>query len=212
MRLFSKRWITTTVVVTIFLFAASGMNYPILALLPTYLKSIGYDPKAVGSIMSIANIGGLVGFCASGFFADWFGLRRAVILSLVISLGFLGAAFLIGQSSILIVGVLMFLLLFTNLGITGLWPKYVTQYFDPDVRSSGLGLTYNIGSLAGGISPVLGASLQSALGLGGAIGLLTTFWTLVVIFIVATNLPDRVTSKAADRFRQMGTNVSAGRI
>ena len=193
--LFSKRWFMTTVITTIFLFAASGMNYPILALLPTYLKSVGYDPGAVGSIMSFANIGGMLGFCASGFLADLFGLRRAVVGSLVISLGFLALAFAIGQTTIILLGVLMFLLLFTNLGITGLWPRYVTRYFDAEVRSAGLGVSYNVGSLAGGISPVLGGALEHTLGLGAAISVLVLVWTIVVVAIVAFDIPGRVTQR-----------------
>jgi hypothetical protein len=42
----------------------------------------------------------------------------------------------------------------------------------------------------------VGTALASQIGLGNALALLTFFWTLVVIAIVASNLPGRVSRRA----------------
>ncbi len=43
--------------------------------MPTYLKSVGYDPKGVATIMFIANFGTLLGIIAIGFLGDRVGTR-----------------------------------------------------------------------------------------------------------------------------------------
>jgi SHS family sialic acid transporter-like MFS transporter len=194
-QLFNRKWFPIALLLFLCMFSSFGMNWPILSLMPTYLKTIGYDPAAVGQIMFISNFGALIGYILSGIIADWIGTRRAVVYALLLSIVFLVLAFSIGKSNIALLGFIMFLVEMTNLGITGLWPKYVTEHFDVDVRSAGLGTTYNLGSIAGGLSPVWGSLLQNVMGLGWAVAVLTIFWTFIVIALIGFDVPKKVVNR-----------------
>jgi SHS family sialic acid transporter-like MFS transporter len=198
-QLFSRRWLPMTITMFVMMFASFGMNWPILSLLPTYLKTIGYTPGAVGHFMFIASFGALLGYWFSGFLADWIGIRWAFVSTLLVSLGFVALTFLVaGLGSGVVLGILLFALEFTNLGITGLFPKYITDHFGVEVRAAGLGVTYNLGAIAGGLSPILGALLGGAIGLGPAIGVLTLFWTFVTMIIIGFRIPARVAARRVD--------------
>ncbi len=198
-QLFSRRWFPVTFIMFLMMFASFGMNWPILALLPTYLKTIGYAPAVVGNLMFIASFGALLGYWFSGFLADRIGTRWAFVWTLLVSLIFIALTFgVAGSRSTTFLGVLLFALQFTNLGITGLFPKYITENFGVEVRSAGLGVTYNLGAIAGGLSPIWGALLGNSIGLGPAIGVLTLFWTLVTVIIIGFRIPPRIAARRAD--------------
>ncbi len=196
-RLFSTQWLPVLLTIIFFIFSAFMMNWPIQSLLPTYLKSTGFDPVGVGQIMFLANFGYLLGTIWAGFLGDMVGTRRAYIYTLLVSLLLIIPVFLIGHASILLLGLLVFLLEFTSIGISGLHPKYMSEHFSTEVRGAALGVGYNIGALGGAVAPIVGSALSKLVGLGNALAGLTFFWTLVVVAIVATNLPGRVSRQAA---------------
>jgi SHS family sialic acid transporter-like MFS transporter len=194
-RLFSRRWILVAFSLFVMMFGSFGMNWPIQSLLPTYLKTLGYAPAAVGHLMFIASFGALLGYWFSGFLGDWIGTRWAFVSTLLVSLAFTVLTFGLAASSTVVLGALLFALQFTNLGITGLFPKYIAEHFGVAVRSAGLGATYNLGAIAGGLSPIWGSLLGGSIGLGAAIGALTFFWSLVVIVIVGFRIPSRAAAR-----------------
>ena len=191
-QLFTRQWFPVTLLLFITSFSCFGMNWPLLSLMPTYLKSIGYDPQGVGLIMQIANLGALVGYWVCGFIGDWIGTRRAIVAVLAVSLVILVLTFVFATSGPATLGALIFVLLFTNLGISGVLPAYLTEHFGVGVRAAGLGITYNLGSLAGGLSPIWGALLAGWIGLGPAICALMFFWTLVAMTLIGFQVPSRV--------------------
>jgi SHS family sialic acid transporter-like MFS transporter len=105
--------------------------------------------------------------------------------------------FAFAGSGLLVLGTLIFMLQFTNLGISGLLPLYIVEHFGVEVRAAALGTTYNLGSLAGGLSPVWGAALAGWIGLGPAICALAFFWTVVCASVVGFELPGRVQRRFA---------------
>ena len=191
-RLFSREWFPLAAIIFVMMFASFGMNWPVLALMPTYLKSIGYSPLGVGHVMEVASFGALFGYWFSGFLGDWIGTRWAIVSVMLASLVVIVLTFTFATSGPTTLGVLIFLLQFTNLGITGLLPIYIVEQFGVGVRAAGLGTTYNLGSLAGGLSPIWGAALAGWIGLGPALGALIFFWTLVCASIIGFELPKRV--------------------
>src|SRR5207253_7477892 len=85
-QLFSTQWLPVLLTIILFIFSAFMMNWPIQSLLPTYLKSTGFDPVGVGQVMFLANFGYLLGTIWAGFLGDLVGTRRAYIYTLLISL------------------------------------------------------------------------------------------------------------------------------
>lgn len=191
-QLFSRQWFPVAVTIFVMMFANFGMSWPVLSLMPTYLKQIGYDPQGVGHVMQIASIGALFGYWFSGFLGDWIGTRWAIVSVMAASLVIVVLTFTFATSGLLTLGILIFALQFTNLGISGLLPLYIVEHFGVEVRAAGLGTTYNLGSLAGGLSPIWGAALAGSIGLGPAICALAFFWTVVCASIVGFEIPRRV--------------------
>jgi MFS transporter, SHS family, sialic acid transporter len=191
-QLFSRQWFPVAVTIFVMMFANFGMSWPVLSLMPTYLKGIGYDPHGVGQIMQIASVGALLGYWFSGFLGDWIGTRWAIVSVMAVSLIIVVLTFAFATAGLFTLGVLIFVLQFTNLGISGLLPLYIVEHFGIEVRAAGLGTTYNLGSIAGGLSPIWGASLAGTIGLGPAICALAFFWTVVCASIVGFEIPARV--------------------
>jgi SHS family sialic acid transporter-like MFS transporter len=196
-QLFSSRWFPVAATIFVMMFANFGMSWPILSLMPTYLKQIGYAPAGVGHVMQIASIGALFGYCFSGFLGDWIGTRWAITSVMAVSLVVVVLTFAFATSGLLVLGTLIFMLQFTNLGISGLLPLYIVEHFAVEVRAAGLGTTYNLGSLAGGLSPVWGAALAGWIGLGPAICVLAFFWTVVCASVVWFEIPRRMQRRSA---------------
>ena len=197
-QLFSRRWLPVTATLFIVQFSGFGMTWPITSLMPTYLRSIQYNPIGIGQMMFIANLGALFGYWFGGFLADRIGTARAIIWTILVSTIFLFAAFMV-RDSFAILAIIMFLLQFTRQGVAGLYPKYTTDFFDVDVRASGLGITYNLGSIAGGLSPVWGGALTTVIGLGPAILVCSLFWSIVILAMLIFNVPKRVADRTTRR-------------
>ncbi|GCE46026.1 SHS family sialic acid transporter-like MFS transporter [Thermosporothrix hazakensis] len=196
-KLFSPRILPVFIAITLFIFAAFLYSWPVQSLLPTYLKSIGYDATGVSQVMFAANFGTLLGCIFAGFLGDRVGTRRAYIYSLLISLVLILPFFIIGKANIWLLGLLIFVLLFVSQGIAGLHPKFMSMYFAPEVRGSGVGVAYNLGSLGGAIAPIWGAFFANLMGLGTALAVLMFFWTFVVVALVVFDVPGRLLQRTA---------------
>jgi SHS family sialic acid transporter-like MFS transporter len=88
------------------------------------------------------------------------------------------------------------------------YPKYTADFFAVDVRASGLGVTYNMGSLAGGLSPVWGGALTKVIGLGPAILYCSLFWSVVILSMLILNVPKRVSERTTGSMKAMATGAS----
>jgi MFS transporter, SHS family, sialic acid transporter len=195
LEIWKPRWLPLTLTILISTFALFGQQWPFLSLLPTYLRSIGYESLQMGRIMSVASGGSMLGYAFGGVLADWIGYRRSIVTLLLVSIVFLFAAMSAGKAGPIALGLLMFALMFFAMGVAGVWPVYISSFFTVDVRSSGLGVTYNLGAIAGGLSPVWGGMLQNFLGLGWAIVALVLFWSAVLLIIVGCEIPVLVATK-----------------
>lgn len=190
---FAERLWPVMVALMITVFCAFLYSWPLQALLPTYLKTeLHYDPGQVADALLYAGIGYAAGCVLTGFLGDRFGTRRAYVGMLTVSLVFIWPVFALGEGHTVALWVLLFLLLGTGQGASGILPKYVSGHYPVRFRAAGLGFSYNVGALGGAAAPVLGARLAEPMGLGTAIAVLGLSLTSVVIALVGLDVPARV--------------------
>lgn len=196
--IFRTRWLAPFVLLTIVEAGIFLSNYPVLSLMPTFLKSQGYTPELVSALMLVGSFGYFVGCCGSGFLADKIGYRWAFPTMMLTSVVFILPVFFTTTSTVTLGG-LIWLVEVTNLGAAGLVVGYVTSYFAPEVRAAALGMTHNVGSLGGAIAPVISTVLATSIGLGPAIAVVMLGSALLVTLVTGLNLPDRALAWAKQR-------------
>ena len=162
--LFTKKQLPITLIIFLVCYSIFSVNWPVVGLLPLYLKENGYAEN-VKSLMFWAGFGILIGTLIAGFIGDKLGEKKTFVYSLLLSLFFLFPVFYLPENNVLALGALLFFLLATNLGIAGLVPKYMATFFPAEMRSTGIGFIYNFAAIGGGVSPVIAAKLSERVGL-----------------------------------------------
>ena len=192
--LFTKKQLPITLIIFLVCYSIFSVNWPVVGLLPLYLKENGYAEN-VKSLMFWAGFGILIGTLIAGFIGDKLGEKKTFVYSLLLSLFFLFPVFYLPENNVLALGALLFFLLATNLGIAGLVPKYMATFFPAEMRSTGIGFIYNFAAIGGGVAPVIAAKLSERVGLGSALVYVTLFWTIVLVALVGLRLPERIQAR-----------------
>ncbi|MFF7329606.1 sialate:H+ symport family MFS transporter [Streptomyces sp. NPDC008150] len=196
---FAGRLWPVVVALMVTVFSAFLYSWPLQSLLPTYLKTeLHYDPAQVSNVLLYGGLGYAVGSVVTGYLGDRFGTRQAYVGMLIVSLAFVYPVFALGGGHPVALWILMFLLLATSQGASGILPKYVSEHYPVRLRAAGLGFSYNVGALGGAAAPVLGAKLAEPLSLGTSIAVLGLALTAVVVLLVGFDVPNRIQA-AADR-------------
>lgn len=147
--LFNRAQFPLTLCVFIVLFSIFGANWPIFGLLPTYLAGEGFDTGVVSNLMTAAAFGTVLGNIVWGLCADRIGLKKTFSIGLLMSFLFIFPLFRIPQDNYLLLGACLFGLMATNVGVGGLVPKFLYDYFPLEVRGLGTGLIYNLAATSG---------------------------------------------------------------
>ncbi len=190
---FAGRLWPVVVSLMVTVFCAFLYSWPLQSLLPTYLKTtLHYDPGQVADALLYAGFGYAAGSVLAGVLGDRFGTRRAYTVMLIASLAVVWPVFALGPGHVVALWVLLFLLLGTGQGASGILPKYVAGHYPVGFRAAGLGFSYNVGALGGAAAPVLGAKLAGPLSLGTSIAVLGLCLTAVVVLLVGFDVPVRV--------------------
>jgi MFS transporter, SHS family, lactate transporter len=145
-----------------------GAYYGLTGLYPTLLHSLGRDAGGVASLVSLFNIGMMVGAVACGTIAARWGVRRAVALPALLALPIL--PLYVGASpSLLPLGALLGGAF--GAGFSGVVPLFLTSLFPAEVRARCVGIVYHVGALFAAFVPTIVAALaeHGGLPLGRAI-------------------------------------------
>jgi SHS family lactate transporter-like MFS transporter len=139
-----------------------GAYYGLTGLYPTLLAGLGRNAHGVASLVSLFNIGMMVGAVACGAIAARWGVRRAVALPALLALPIL--PLYVGASpSLLPLGALLGGAF--GAGFSGIVPLFLTSLFPADVRARCVGIVYHIGALFAAFVPTLVAALTEHAGL-----------------------------------------------
>ncbi|EJK4535792.1 MFS transporter [Salmonella enterica] len=193
--LFNRAQFPLTLCVFIVLFSIFGANWPIFGLLPTYLAGEGFDTGVVSNLMTAAAFGTVLGNIVWGLCADRIGLKKTFSIGLLMSFLFIFPLFRIPQDNYLLLGACLFGLMATNVGVGGLVPKFLYDYFPLEVRGLGTGLIYNLAATSGTFNSMAATWLGITMGLGAALTFIVAFWTATILLIIGLSIPDRLKAR-----------------
>lgn len=193
-KLFKGAQLPVTLIVFLIMFSVFSANWPIPGLMPKYLAENGFK-DSISTLMTFAGLGIMTGVLVSGYLADKLGIVKVFIGGLIISLILVFPTFMLKEGQETLLGLLLFLLLATNLGVGGLIPKYLSTYFSVEMRGAAFGFIYNLAAVGGGIAPVVCAFFTDQFGLGMSLVYVTSFWTLLLVILVGCKIPDMIQRK-----------------
>ncbi len=206
---FAGRLWPVVVALMVTVFCAFLYSWPLQSLLPTYLKTeLRYGPQQVANALLWAGFGYAAGSVLTGWLGDRFGTRRAYCGMLIASLLVVWPVFALGSGHVVTLWVLLFALLATSQGASGILPKYVSGHYPLRIRAAALGFSYNVGALGGAAAPVLGAKLAGSMSLGTSIAVLGLALTAVVVLLVGLDVPARI-QRYADARQTAGPRAAA---
>ncbi len=166
-------------VLMLFLFFS---NWPMLGLFPSFLKSLHLPVSRIAALTATTAIGQVVGFLSSGVIAERFGRRNG--LTAMLALGALCVVFLVLViHSFALAEIAAFLSGAFLIGAAGIWGSILSENLPTDVRASGVGFLYNIGSFGGGLAPfvVLSGIHRFGLRFGSGLAIATIIAAILAI-------------------------------
>ncbi|BCU70253.1 MFS transporter [Stygiolobus caldivivus] len=162
----------------------SGMffsYYSIFAVYPEFLSSLGISESLVGILMTVSNIALGISFIVFGRISDNIS-KRSLIMGGVIG-EMVGLPLMLGVVNGYVgLGLIIYTI------STGFWPLaplLIVESVPIEIRGAMTGLTYNLGSIIGGIGSILMGYLVSIYGIRSTTqwGLIMGYASLLIVFL-----------------------------
>jgi SHS family lactate transporter-like MFS transporter len=147
--------------------------YSIFAVYPDFLVALGVSKAFVGFLMTVSNLALAISFVVFGKVSDKIEKRKLIIygvLGEIVGLPFMLA--IIHSSGLVTLGLMIYTV------STGFWPLaplLIIESVPMEIRGSLTGLTYNLGSIVGGVGSAVMGLLVNVYGV-----LSTTEWGLIM--------------------------------
>ena len=157
--------------------------YSIFAVYPEFLEALKISKDTVGILMLVSNVLLAFSFIGFGRAADIISKRKLIIygvLGEMVGLPFMLAV--INNVNVITAGLLTYTV------ATGFWPLaplLIVESVPMEVRGALTGLTYNLGSIIGGIGSIIMGALvdYSGIASAGKWGLILGYGSLLVVFL-----------------------------
>jgi SHS family lactate transporter-like MFS transporter len=163
----------------------SGMffsYYSVFAVYPDFVESLGISKSLVGEIMFASNMALAVSFIVFGRVADYISKRKLIIIGVVGEMigipMMLPLIHFLQTFSFMVIGLVLYTV------STGFWPLaplLVIESVPVEVRSALTGLSYNLGSVMGGVGSIVMGTLVTLFGIGSA-----SLWGNVLCYTALT--------------------------
>ncbi|BDC19511.1 MFS transporter [Acidianus sp. HS-5] len=171
----------------------SGMffsYYSIFAVYPDLAEYLGLSKDFVGLMMTAANVALAISFIVYGRIADFINKRKLItygVIGEMIGLPMM-LPILIKSPELMLIGLLVYSI------ATGFWPLaplLIVESVPPEVRSALTGLSYNLGSVIGGIGSITMGSLVQIFGLTNSplFGNILGYSSLVIVLVTLLTWP-----------------------
>ena len=167
----------------VLMFAFNSFSHGSQDLYPTFLeKNHHFNPKTVGLIAIIYNIGALLGGILFGTWSERIGRRRAIILAALLALPVIPLWAYSHSVPMLALG--GFLMQFMVQGAWGVIPAHLNELSPPAVRGTFPGFAYQLGNLLASRNSVIQARLVERR-YGGSYPPVLSWTVLIVATLVA---------------------------
>ena len=148
---------------TIMFWIASFCCFILIYAMNTWLTKLmiqaGYNLDSSLLFLAILNVGAIIACIAGGALMEKYGFKK-VLIPIYLS-GSIALVFVSATESILLAYVLVAIIGAASIGIHVLIFPLVSQYYPPEMRSTGLGVMMAFGRVGGIVSPVLVGMLMS---------------------------------------------------
>lgn len=168
LRIFSRRYLRTTVLASLVALGAQGGYYAINTFLPLYLNTRKYSTTRTGGSLLVVIAGSFFGYMVSAHLADMLGRRRTLILFAAGSFLVIAIYMVVPLGSVVTL-LLGFFVGFFPSGSFSPMGSFFTELFPTALRGSGQGFAYNSGRGVGALFPVLVGYCSEHMSLGFAI-------------------------------------------
>jgi AAHS family benzoate transporter-like MFS transporter len=158
-KLFENRRALSTVMFWISFFMCLLMIYGLNTWLPNLMSKAGYPLGSSLAFLFVLNMGAIVGATFGGWIADHWNAKKVLVLFFImagISLTLLGF-----KANTVILYILVAIAGAATIGTQIIANAYVSQYYPPEMRSTGIGWSLGIGRLGGIVGPMMGGILLS---------------------------------------------------
>ena len=183
--IFRKGLLGTTVILALAYVGHITSFYFVLKWVPKLVVDMGFTPQAAGGVLTITNVGAVIGCLAFGVVAARSSVKTVTQLTM---LGTAAMIILFGQGHTTLGQLQMVVVaagFFINSAVTGMYTLFATE-FPPHLRATGTGFCIGIGRGGAALAPVLaGYLLQAGLALstvavvmccGSLIGAALLYW------------------------------------
>lgn len=148
---------------TIMFWLASFCCFVLIYAMNTWLTKLmiqaGYNLNSSLLFLAILNVGAIIGIIVGGSLMEKYGFKK-VLIPIYLS-GSIALVFISTTESILLAYVLVAIIGAASIGIHVLIFPLVSQYYPPEMRSTGLGVMMAFGRVGGIASPILVGMLMS---------------------------------------------------
>lgn len=167
-------------------------------LYPTYLQQqLHYAPQVTAIIGIISMVGAILGGTLGGFFSDWKGRRRTMIIAKVCAF-LLIPLWALSKGAVLI-ALGAFLMQFMVQAAWGVIPAHINELVPRNVRALLPGFAYQIGILIASSAPYLEVLATRHMSYGQAMGAVLAIVIVVGIVVIAVGPEGRETSSTAQQ-------------
>src|SRR6201996_7893734 len=154
---------------------------------PTFLEvQHKFEPHVVSIIAVVYNIGAIVGGILFGTLSEWFGRRRCMILSSLLSLPVIPLWAFSDSPVMLAIGA--FLMQFTVQGAWGVVPVHLNELSPDNARATFPGFVYQLGNLLASVNATLQAGLATHFGGNYGLALAIVAATVAVVIALLTSV------------------------
>lgn len=156
--LFSKKYLSTTIMLMIVYFMAYTSVYGISSWMPTLLNNKGMSITVAYWLSIALNFGAVIGNIFTGWISDKLGRKRNIVYGFISAvIGLVLIAYASGTVALALTSILMGLTI--NYALTGVHPL-ATEMYSTECRNRGVGLVSAVGRFGGFLAPLYAGFVQ----------------------------------------------------